>query len=298
MSTRINPNNLPDLLSALQAAQQNAQTASLQVSTGRRVNNPGDDPAAVASLVINNAQSSQDSQFQTNISDLQAKYQVADSVMSSATQLLTSAISLGTQGATGTLTDANRQSIAAQVTGLQQQLLSLANTNYQGMYIFSGTAVATQAFTQDPSSPSGVTYNGDSAVTTVQISQGQSLQTNLAGDQVFTNASGNAFAALNDLKNALTSNTGIAAANTEVQNAFNQLNNQRVFYGNSLNQLQSTESFLSQDTVNLSQQQNSLIGADLSKAVSDLSQSQVAAQAAISATAQILNLPTLLDYIK
>ena len=215
---------------------------------------------------MNNAQSSQDAQFQTNIGDLQSKFQVADSVMNSAVQLMTSAISLGTQGATGTLTDANRQSIAAQVAGLQQQMLSLANTSYQGTYIFSGTNVTAQPFAQDSSSPSGVTYNGNSAVTTVQISQGQSLQTNLSGDQVFANSSGNAFAALNDLANALNSGTGIAAANTEVQNAFNSLNKQREFYGNGLNQLQSAESFLSQDTLNLSQQQNNLIGADLTQA--------------------------------
>ena len=298
MSTRINPNTVPDLLSAMETNQKNVQNAAQEVSTGRRVNNLGDDPAAVAALVFNNAQSSQDAQFQTNISDVQSKVQVADSVMNSAVQLMTSAISLGTQGATGTLTDANRQAIAAQVSGLQQQMLSLANTSYQGTYIFSGTDVTTQPFAEDTSAPSGVVYNGNSAVTTVQISQGQSLQTNLSGDQVFSNSSGNVFAALNDLKNALTSGTGIAAANTEVQAAFNQLNNQRVFYGNALNQLQSTERFLSQDTVNLSQQQNSLIGADLSKAVSDLSLSQTAEQASISAMAQILNLPTLLNYIK
>jgi flagellar hook-associated protein 3 FlgL len=298
MSTRINPNILPDMIAAIESAQQNAQNAAQQVSTGRSVNNPGDNPAAVAALVINDAQTSQDAQFQTNISDLQSKFQVADSVMNSASQLLTSAISLGTQGATGTLTAANRQSIAAQVAGLQQQMLSLANTTYQGAYIFSGTNVTTPPFTEASSAPSGVTYNGNSAVNTVEISQGQSIQTNLPGDQVFANSTGNAFAALNDLTNALNSGSGIAAANTEVQNAFNQLNNQRVFYGNSLSQLQSTESFLSQDTVNLSQQQNTLIGANLTQAISDLSQSQTAEQASLSATAQILNLPNLLQYIK
>jgi flagellar hook-associated protein 3 FlgL len=298
MSTRFNPNILQDMISAMDTAQQNAQNASQEVSTGRSVNEPGDNPSAVAALVINDAQTSQDAQFQTNISDLQSKFQIADSAMNSASQILTSAISLGTQGASGTLTTANRQSIAAQVAGLQQQLLSLANTSYQGTYIFAGTDVTTQPFTADSSAPSGVTYNGNSAVTTVEISQGQSIQTNLAGDRVFTNSAGNAFAALNDLTNALNSGTGIAAANTEVQNAFNQLNNQQVFYGNSLSQLQSTESFLSQDTVNLSQQQNNLIGANLTQAVSDLSQAETDEQASLSATAQILNLPNLLQYIK
>ena len=298
MSTRINPNILPDLLSAMQTAQQNAQNAAQEVSTGLSVNNPGDNPAAVAALVTTDAQTSQDAQFQTNVSDLQSKYQVADSVLNSASQVLTSAITLGTEGATGTISAANRQSIASQVTGLQQQLLSLANTTYQGTYIFSGTDVTTQPFTQDSSAPSGVTYNGNSAVTSVEISQGQSIQTNLPGDQVFANAAGNAFAALNDLANALNSGSGIAAANTEVQNAFNQLNNQRVFFGNALSQLQSTESFLSQDTVNLSQQKNTLIGANLTQAATELSQAEDAEQAGISATAQILNLPTLLEYLK
>jgi flagellar hook-associated protein 3 FlgL len=298
MSTGINPNILPDLLAAMEAAQQNAQNDAQEVSTGRSVNAPGDNPAAVAALVINDAQTSQDAQFQTNVSDLQSKIQVGDSAMNSAIQLMTSAISLGTQGATGTLTDADRQQIASQVASLQQQMLALANTSYQGTYIFSGTDVTTQPFTANSSAPAGVVYNGNSAVTTVEVSQGESMQTNLSGDQVFMNSSGNVFAALNDLTNALSSGNGIAAANTEVQNAFNQLNNQSSFYGSALSQLQNAESFLSQDTVNLSTQQNALIGANLNEAVSELSQAQTAEQASISATAQILNLPDLLSYIK
>jgi flagellar hook-associated protein 3 FlgL len=252
----------------------------------------------VAALVLNDAQTSEDAQFQTNIGDLQSKLQVGNSVMSDAAQLMTSAISLGTEGATGTTTASERQTIAAQVTSLQQQMLSLANTTYQGTYIFSGTNVTTPAFTADASSPSGVDYNGNSASTSVEISQGQSIQTNLPGNQVFLNSSGNVFGALNDLANALNSGTGIAAATTEVQNAFNQINSQAGFYGNALNQLQSTESYLSQETVNLSSQQNSLIGANLTQAATNLSQDEMDEQASESATAQIIQLPNVLDYIE
>jgi len=298
MTIRVNPQILPDLLASLQASQQNEQNGVQQVSTGRRINKPSDDPAAVAALVNNNAQFSQDAQFQVNLGDLQSRYQVADSVMNSAVQLMTSAISLGAEGANGTLTAANRQTIAAQVAGLQQQMLSLANTSYQGAYIFAGTNVTAAPFSQNPSAPSGVSYNGNSAVTSVQISEGQSIQTNLPGDQIFTNASGNVFGALNDLVNSLNSSTGMDAANTEVQKAFNQLNTQRVFYGDALNQVQSKENFLSQDKINLSQQQTNLVGADLAEAITNLSQAQVTAQATLSATAQVLNLPTLLNYIK
>jgi len=298
MSIRLNPQMLPDLLASLQASQQNEQNGVQQVSTGRRVNKPSDDPAAVAALVNNNAQFSQDAQFQVNLSDLQARYQVADSVMNSGVQLMTTAISLGAEGANGTLTAANRQTIAAQVAGLQQQMLSLANTSYQGAYIFAGTKVTAAPFSQNPAAPSGVSYNGNSTVTSVQISEGQSIQTNLPGDQIFANPSGNVFAALHDLVNSLNSGTGIEAANTEVQNAFHQLTTQRVFYGDALNQVQSKENFLSQDKINLSQQQTNLVGADLAQAITNLSQAQVTQQATLSATARVLNLPTLLNYIK
>ena len=298
MGTRLNTNILPELLADLQSAQVNTQKDAQEVSTGRSVNAPGDNPAAVAALVLNNAQTSEAAQFQSNINDLQSNLQLANSVISSASQLLTSAITLGTEGATGTVSTAQRQSIAAQVSSLQQQLLSLANTTNQGAYIFSGTNVTTPAFTADASAPSGVVYNGNSAVNSVEISEGQSVQTNLPGSQVFTSSSGNAFAALNDLANALNSGTGVAAATAEVQSAFNQVNTQGAFYGNALSQLQNTENYLNQETVNLSQQQNNLVGANLTQAVTSLSQDEVDQQASENATAQILQLPTLLSYIQ
>jgi flagellin-like hook-associated protein FlgL len=103
---------------------------------------------------------------------------------------------------------------------------------------------------------------------------------------------------LNDLADALTSGTGIAAANTEVQQAFSQLNTQRITYGNSLSLLQSSQNFLSQEQINLSSQQNQLVGANLTAVVTNDSEDQVDLQAALTATSQVLSLPTLLSYVK
>jgi len=166
------------------------------------------------------------------------------------------------------------------------------------VYVFAGTSVSSPPFVQETNSASGVHYNGNADVTTVQIGEGQSVQTNVAGDQLFLNSSGNIFGALNDLANALTSGTGIAAANTEVQQAFSQLNTQRITYGNSLSQLQSSQNFLSQEQINLSSQQNQLVGANLTAVVTNDSEDQVDLQAALTATSQVLSLPTLLSYVK
>lgn len=296
--TRVNPNILPDLISSIEQSQTNQQTAVQQLATGRRVNNLSDDPASAAALVTNNAQSSQVDQFLSNASDAQGKIQTADSALSNAVEILTTAITVGTEGANGTLSASDRQALAQQVQGMQQQMLGLANTSYQGVYIFGGTEVSSQPFTANSSSSSGVQYQGNTSVTSVQVGEGQSVQTNVAGSQLFLNSSGNVFKALNDLASALNSGTGIEAANTEVQQSFSQLSTQRVFYGNALTQLQSSQSFLSQEQVNLSTQQNQLVGADLTSVVANDSQAQVDLQAALSATGQFLSLPNLFSFLK
>jgi len=297
-SIRVNPDILPDLIASIEQAQQNAQVATQEMASGRSVNNLSDNPAAAAALVGNDALTSEDDQYLTNLTDLQGKFQAGDSALNSAVQLMTTAISLGTEGATGTLSASDRQVIAQQVQGIQQQMLALANTAYEGTYIFSGTNVTTQPFAQNSGSPSGVQYNGNSNVTSVQIGESQSMQANIAGDQVFTNANGNVFQSLNDLISSLNSGTGVAAANTEVSQAFSQLTTQQVFFGNALNQVQNSQNYLNQEQVDLSTQQNQLVGANMTQVATDESQAVTAEEAALSATSQILNLPTLLTYIK
>jgi len=295
---RVNPNVVSGLVDSIETVQRNMQTAIEQMSTGRSVNNLSDNPGAATAFVNNQALSSQNDQFLTNLNDLQGKLQAADSTLNNVVQLLTTAISLGTEGANGTESAANRQVIAQQVQGIQQQILGLANASYEGTYIFAGTDVTTQPFAQNSSAPSGIQYSGNTNTTTVQIAQGESMQTNVSGDQVFMNAGGNVFQALNDLVSALNAGTGIDTATTEIQQAFSQVGNQRVFYGNALSQIQNTQNFLNQEQVNFSSQQNNLVGADLTKVIATESQDQVAEQATLSATAQTLSLPTLLSFLK
>src|SRR5215470_2899107 len=245
MSIRLNPNVLPDLLASIAQSRQNQNTATLEISSGRRVNQLSDDPAAVAALVSNHHQTGLDDQFLKNINSVQAKFQVADSALSNIVTVLTRAIALGTEGANGTLSASDRQAIAGEVQGLISQSLGLANTTYQGTFIFAGTAVKTQPFTQVGST---VTYNGNNNTTSVQLSNGNSISGNLPGSQLFQNSSGDVFAALENLNTALLANnpTGVGAAVVEVQNALNTVNTQRVFYGNALNQINLSDSFLSQ----------------------------------------------------
>jgi flagellar hook-associated protein 3 FlgL len=298
MTIRLDPNLLPSLLVSIQQTLQNETTASQELSTGRSVNQLSDNPAAAASLVLNNDQSSADDQYIQNAGTLQSKFQTADSTLSNVVTVLTRAISLGTEGANGTLTAGNRQAIAAQVQGLVSQTLALANTAYQGSYLFSGTAVNTQPFTQDPAT-GAVSYAGNAGTTTVQIANGDRIPGNVPGSQLFQNAAGSVFTALQDLNTSLQAGTttAIGTAVNELQSALTQLSTTRVTYGNALNQLSLSETFLNQDKLDLSSQENTLIGANPAAAATNFAQAQVANQAVLAATGKVLTLPSLFSYL-
>jgi flagellar hook-associated protein 3 FlgL len=297
MSIRINPNPATDLLADIALNRQAQDTSLEQISTGQSVNQLSDNPSAAAQVVLEHVQNSQNTQYLQNDSSLESEEQTIDSTLNSAVQAVTQAISLGTQGASGTLSDADRQAIATQLQGIQNQVLSLANLNYEGTYVFSGTATTTQPFTADSSSPDGVQYNGNSDVNSVSIAPGETIAVNQPGNQIFTNSSGDVLGALNGLITALQTNTGIAAANTNLNQAFNELTNQQVFYGNALQQLQSATTNLNNSQVQVAQQENNLIGANLATSITNLEQASTATNAILSATNQILTTLNLLDYL-
>jgi flagellar hook-associated protein 3 FlgL len=297
MSIRVNPNLSGELIAGINNNQQAVNVDLQELSTGKAVNSLGDNPAAAAALVGSDAQSAQLDQFQSNTSSVQGLLQVGDSTMSSVVNLMTKAISLGVEGANGTLSTSDRQAIASQMSGILQQMVGLANTTYQGNYIFAGTETQTVPFTLDPMTTDGVAYNGNTGVNSVQLSTGQTLAINVPGSQLFQNASGDVFGALSQMISALQSGTGFDAANTALENAFNAINAQRVFYGNGGAELDTAASFLSQEKVELSQQQTSLVGADMAAVASNYSQAEVQQQALLAASGKILGQATLFDYL-
>ena len=296
MSIRLNPDLIPNLLASLQQSQLNETIATEQLSSGRSVNEISDNPSAAASLVLNHDHSSQDAQYLQNLNTLQGRYQTADSTLGNAVTTMTRALSLAIEGANGTMSDSDRQALAGEVQGLLSQAVSLANTTYQGAYIFAGTSVNTQPFTLNTATNT-VTYTGNSQTTQVQLTNGVSITANVPGDQLFLNAAGSVLGSLQNLYTALTTGNNLPAAATQIQNGLDQLSSQRVFYGNALNQIAASENFLNQDKLDLSQQENVLAGADMAAAATNFSQAQVANQAILSATSQVLSRKTLLDYI-
>lgn len=294
---RVNPNPYPDLLADMAQTQQQVNADEQQIASGLSVNVPSDNPAAAAALVQNAAQTSQADQFQRSIGSIQGEIQNADSTLNSVTTALQQAISLGVEGANGTVNSADRAAIVTQIQGIQGQLLSLANLTYQGNYVFAGTATQTTPYVLDPSSASGVTYQGNSGVNSVTLGNHFSLQTNLPGAQLFSASGSDMFQSIQDLITTLQSGTGIGTAVTEVGNASSYIDAQAGFYGNALNQLNSQQTYLSSNTAELAEQQSTVGGADLPAVISNLTTAQTSLQATLEAIGQTAN-TNLFEYLK
>jgi flagellar hook-associated protein 3 FlgL len=288
-----------DVLDGVQQSEQSLQTALQQLSTGKRVNQPSDDPAASAAMVQNLSLSANVDQYTKNVSSLLSETQTADAALSSVVTSLTQAVTLGTGGANGTLSPANRQAVATQVQSLLANVVSQANTSYRGSFLFAGTASSATPFSVASGTPSGYQYNGNSGINTVQIGDSLTTQVNVPGDQIFSHPGADVLASLSGLVTALQtgSTAQIATATTAISTALNYVGQQRVTYGDISSQLTSQESFLSQETLTLATQQNSLINVDISVAATNPSQAEISHSAVLAAAAKVLP-NTLLDYLK
>jgi len=298
---RVNPNFTPDILSDLYTTENQADTALEQLASGQLINMPSDNPVGASELVQNQAELSQTDQFIQNTSNVEGLLQTADSTLSSVVSALNQAISVGTQGANGTNSAADLQALAEQAQGIQSQVFGYANATYQGNYIFSGTATNTPAFTLDssPTAPDGVIYSGNTDTNTVQIADGDSVQINLPGSQLFQGAGGDVMGALQQLVTALKSGntTAIGTATTELNSAVNYLSQQRVFYGSALQQLTSNQSYLQTEQLNLQTAANTIDGVNLAQAANNLSQAETTQSATLAALAKVIP-ENLLQYLQ
>src|SRR5215469_3632691 len=160
---RVDPSYVTNLVSALDAAQAREQQLSAELSSGVRFSSIGDDPIAAGQNVLILNQIQRDDSFTQTSSLVTGQLQVADSALGSVVTQLTQAISLATSANNGTLNASDVQSVGNQISGILAEVQSLANTSYQGQFIFGGGQTSTAPFsTSNATTPSVTTYSGDS----------------------------------------------------------------------------------------------------------------------------------------
>jgi flagellar hook-associated protein 3 FlgL len=294
----VNPNYIQQLTAALSQNTAQQQVLSSQISSGVRLTGLGDDPVAAAQNVQFSAQIAADSTFTQTAATITAKMQVADSTLGSVVDQINQAISLATAGNNGTNNANDQSSVAAELTSIRDEILGLANTTYSGEYLFSGSQSSSAPFQLDTSTtPASVVYSGDIVVNYVNTPGGQSIATNLPGQQIFTAAGGDLLGTLNSLIAGFsTGDTATTTALTsQLSAALSHVSTQRASLDGAINRFQSASSYASQEQTQLVANQTNLLQADLPTLATKLSANETQQSALESVIVTIEKQGTLFD---
>ena len=289
---RVNPFYVSNLAAALNQAQSSEQQLTAQLSSGVRVNALSDDPLAAGENVQLLNQIQRDDSFTQTSSLVQGQLQVADSALGSVVSQLTQAISLATRANNGTLNASDLKSISSQIAGIRDEVVSLANTSYQGQYIFGGSQTAAVPFAiSSTTSPATATYNGDAIANYLVTPNGQRIQLNVPGDQIFLGAGANSvLGTLNQLVADFASgqaSAGAVADTTALNTALNFVSQQRVVLDNSLTRLTAATDASNTEKTQLTAAQTSLMQADIPQIATQLSLVETQQTALESVIAQL-----------
>ena len=241
-----------------------------------RFSSLGDDPVSSGRNVLLLNQIQRDDSFTQSSSLVTGQLQVADSALGSVVTQLTQALSLATSANNGTMNSSDVESISKQISGILGEVESLANTSYQGQYIFAGGQTSTLPFsTSTATAPAVTNYSGDGNVNYIHTPNGQKIQLNVPGDMIFTaGGTSSVFGALNALVADYaqgTVNLAQAAADTEALNtALNYLSQQRVTIDNSITQLTAASGAATNEKAQLTAAQTDLMQADLANVATQL----------------------------
>jgi flagellar hook-associated protein 3 FlgL len=290
---RVDPSYVTNLVGALNSTQARAQQLTSQISSGVRVNSLSDDPLAAGENVLLLNQMQQDDTFTQSSAAITGQLQVADSALGQVVSQLTQAISLATAANNGTMSANDRASIANQLAGIRSEVLSLANSSYQGQYIFGGGQTANAPFALNAAvSPATVLYGGDVGVNYVETPNGQQIQMNVPGGQIFTGpGSTSVFGALNkliaDYSAVNTDTSQVVADTTALSTALGYVSQQRVTIDNSVTQLNAASGAVSSQATQLTAAQTNLMQADVAQIATQLALAQTQQTALESVIAQM-----------
>ena len=174
-------NRLQDIYSDLLNTQQ-------QVSTGKRVNTPSDDPVAATRILNLQQDNALLSRYRNNITLATNNISEQESLLQSTLLAVQRLEELTIQAGDGALTNQDRMAISEETQEIYEQLISIANSqNARGEYLFAGSQAEQKPYVVQPDG--SVVYAGDEAEREVEIASGSYVSIRDSGFDVFENIS-------------------------------------------------------------------------------------------------------------
>ena len=293
-------------LTSMQAGLGRLAVTQEQLSTGRIINRPSDSPTGTNSAMRLREQVAHQSQFARNAQDGIARLGRTDSVLMSALDSVRRVRDLTLQGAsTGSNGPQAREALAIVVEQIRETLIGLANTTHLGRPLFGGTTGANAAYSKDGSTYSGTQVNPDGTSVQRRVGENETVRVDVTGPEAFgnTNQPGgpddSVFALLNDVAANLRSGDTAKLSNdiARIDVALNRLTTTVADVGTRYARLESTVKAAADAELDLQASLSEIENVDMARAMVDLQMNEVAYQAALGATARVLQ-PSLLDFLR
>jgi len=279
----------------MMAARDRALQAQQQVTSGKRVDHPGDDPAAAGVMVSQGIAIQRLDTIDKTISSAQGEVQTADGAVQSVSTLLARAQQLAVQLGSDTYSAAERSAGAQEINSISSQIVQLMNTQVAGRYIFGGTKDSAPPFDASGN------YQGDGNVRQIEIAPGLLQASSIRADVAMKGAGGgiDVFGALSAVSSALANNdgAGVRGAIAGLDKSTDQISAALTSTGGILSAFESAQQVGSVAKESAQKVLSAQSEADVFEATSNLTMAQQSLQAALAVTAQSFSV-TLLNYLK
>lgn len=273
--------------------------------------NISENPIDAADLLRINKQLSEIGAYTKNINDARTQINQQDSVFSTIVEKMQRLNDLAIQASNTPSGEEGFKACRIEMEQITQNIIDLANTKYDGKYIFAGTNVTTEPFsmTEDGS----IVYNGtpenNSAgyQRSLDISDDVKIELNSAGDSIFgtydandpDNSSG-LFKVLGDLNKIMNTepmdNEAVKNQLDNIQNAIKGVSQIQAKHSSTATKLTMTENILEESKLTLTSKHAEIGEINVAETISELVQQTYAMQASMQAYSLISN-KSLLDYI-
>ncbi len=292
-------------------------------ATGKRLNVPSDDPAAIRPVLNTRKQLSNIDRYLETMGKSSDVMQATDGHLGHVESIMQRAKEIVTNAANDTLSSEDRTTLAEELSLLRAELLDAANGSVDGKYLFAGYEEDSKPFSVNPAYTAAgynpadsatwpVSYQGDGNPTSLEISAGEIVQVNLTGNDLFLGASTwntpgpnsidpgryDLFAELTQAEEAVRANdqAGMQQSLTDLEGAAEQNRRLRSQLGNRADRVESAMEYQAGVRIDLEQILSRYEDADAIEAFNDIVKQETALQAALSVTSKVSQL-SILDYL-
>ena len=273
--------------------------ANQVVSTTKRINKISDDPIGLVSALNLRSSLNGIEQLGRNIQTGRSWLEAGESALTQIQDLLTDTKALCVQMSSATMGASERSAAAALVDGHLRQLLSLANEEVGGRYIFSGSKTDTQPFAlDDENTPTTVVYSGDDTPFSIRIGKDMTVEVGRDGEAAFGAAGSSLFDLFIELKGYLSNNdvSGIQQVMGDLDKEMASMRSLISNTGTKILRLDTKSAVLDDLKINYTDRKSQIEDADIAEAIMNLKSTELAYQAALASSSKVMSL-SLVDYL-